>query len=677
MPLSQKYWPEQRLKTADEMAKKNSDNKLKVTLVTFVPYFRKLRKVHQAMAPFVLKNYAVADPDVATKCEIDILIFDADDNSEVILKSIYTTRPDVAGFTLFFWTAEKALGVARRLKYILPNVEIIAGGPELSSDLFRDTAFLDYGVRGEGEEVLRAFLSAKLKNKPPKTVKGLLYRDTDKTVREAPQNPPADLDSVPPVSSLPDFISWIGYSHEKKMPLEISRGCPFNCTFCRWSIEKTRFRSIDSFEKDVAFLEAVIPHRHNNAVNFIDSCLDIDIDRLKDALRVLKKHKRPDIHYIGYFLFREFDEELETLLEEANFETLQLGLQSDNPEVCRAANRKWFKNKSLDTSISLARKFDVQVDLICGLPGDSYENIKGSIDRLYHAGIDNIVVSRLRVLPETELRRSEEDRGMVADNKPPYFIFSTPSFLFADVYRAMRLSEGMHAIPLLLKRDDVSFIEKCFGKNIVDICEEAAEKIPDWNDNIIKFGNGTADAVPKPDLAICLLDYLKTIRRDSEDIEIANDLLLLRRAELILNTKRDDILNESPRNLPATSDDISKRKIRMPGYEQLSLKRNIISPVGAEEWGRPFKQPKTFFIFNNYERDRIELIEAVRPEMVKIIFKLFEKDVSIDSVADFISREFKGISRETFLSFVGMLRSRGAFVCRGRLGDGQSNEKRK
>lgn len=659
------------------MAKKKSDNKLKLTLVTFVPSFRKLRKVHQAMAPFVLKNYVLADPEVAAKCEIDILIFDADDNSEVILKRIYATRPDVTGFTLFFWTAEKALGVARRLKYVLPDVKIMAGGPELSSELFRDTTFLDYGVRGEGEEVLRAFLTAKLNNKPPESVKGLLYSDSDKTVCEGPPNPPADFDSVPPVSSLPDFISWIGDSYEKKLPLEISRGCPFNCTFCRWSIEKPRFRSINSFEKDVAFLESVIPQRHKNTVNFIDSCLDIDIDRLKDALRILKKHKRPDICYIGYFLFREFDEELETLLKEANFKTLQLGLQSDNPEVCRAANRKWFKNKSLDTAISLARKLDVQVDLICGLSGDSYENIKASIDRLYHAGIDSIIVSRLRVLPETELRRSAEDRGMVVDNKPPYFIFSTPSFSFTDIHRAMRLSESMHAMPFLLKRDDVSFIEKCFGKNIVDICEEAAGIIPDWNGNIVKFGNGTADAVPKPCLAICLLDYLKTIKQDCEDIEIVNDLLLLRRAELILNTKRGDILNESPRNLPATSDDISKRKIRMPGHERVSLKRNIIPPTGADGWGRPFKQPKTFFIFNNYERDIIELIEAVRPEMVEIIFKLFEKEISADAAADFVSGEFKGISRETVLSFVEMLRSRGALVCRERHGDGQSNEKRK
>ena len=74
---------------------------------------------------------------------------------KTILKDIYLEQPDVVCFSCYIWNISFVRELVPDLKKILPQVELWAGGPEVSYDavefLKKNPAFFGVMV-GEGEE---------------------------------------------------------------------------------------------------------------------------------------------------------------------------------------------------------------------------------------------------------------------------------------------------------------------------------------------------------------------------------------------------------------------------------------------------------------------------------------------------------------------------------------------
>jgi anaerobic magnesium-protoporphyrin IX monomethyl ester cyclase len=151
---------------------------------------------------------------------------------------------DVIGFSAMFsgeWPIQREL--IKTLRKRFPNALFVAGGehitalPEYS---LRDCPALDVCVRGEGEHTFYEVLESWSERRDYSQVSGIAYLDANKQFVINSNLPRIrDLDTIPwpywPEGYLERFWA-IGKSYgvcsERDMPLMISRGCPFQCTFC-------------------------------------------------------------------------------------------------------------------------------------------------------------------------------------------------------------------------------------------------------------------------------------------------------------------------------------------------------------------------------------------------------------------------------------------------------------
>ena len=86
-------------------------------------------------AKFIHTNLAIRSMKANAKEYTDIVEcveYTINQSCEEILQSIYEKKPDVIGFSCYLWNIEYVLSISRDLKKIMPDVFIMAGGPEVS-----------------------------------------------------------------------------------------------------------------------------------------------------------------------------------------------------------------------------------------------------------------------------------------------------------------------------------------------------------------------------------------------------------------------------------------------------------------------------------------------------------------------------------------------------------------
>jgi anaerobic magnesium-protoporphyrin IX monomethyl ester cyclase len=153
-----------------------------------------------------------------------------------IKKKIKDVRPDYVASTAITSTVLDALEVLKLAKEILPDVTNIIGGvhPTFMYREMLENTFVDYVIRGEGEETIKELLACLQKKMDPKDVQGISYMSDHKVVSTPSRPFIKDLDSLPTAW---DLIDWKNYRYfviprSRLGSVSTSRGCSHDCTFC-------------------------------------------------------------------------------------------------------------------------------------------------------------------------------------------------------------------------------------------------------------------------------------------------------------------------------------------------------------------------------------------------------------------------------------------------------------
>lgn len=174
--------------------------------------------------------------------ESDIFDMSVDD----VVDQVIQERPAYVGITLFTVGVWCGAEIARRIKFHLPQTVVIVGGPHIASmgsetmERFRE---FDYGVVGEGEEILVNLLNALERGESTEDIKGLVYMKRDELLDKlhvAPRHPVdknMDRLPLPAWDLLPEFPkaykpALYDFPAGPVASIAASRGCPFHCKFC-------------------------------------------------------------------------------------------------------------------------------------------------------------------------------------------------------------------------------------------------------------------------------------------------------------------------------------------------------------------------------------------------------------------------------------------------------------
>ncbi len=336
--------------------------------------------------------------------------------SDELLK-LTNGRKAIICISTFVWNVEILKEVAILLKK--HGCICIAGGPEITAHPSFYKEF-DYCVSGEGELSL------------PKLIKRILDEEKVDNVIVS-QSPDLALLNSPYLDGIIDPSEYGGALWE------LARGCPFKCAYCYESKgEKTvRLFPMERIKAELdLFSRKKIPQ-----VFVLDPTYNVNKKRALEILRLIRE-KTPDTFY--YFEARaEFiDRELAREFTKIPC-ALQIGLQSANEEVLKTLNRPWDKKKFLK-GISFLNEEGVTfgLDLIFGLPGESFSSFRNGMDFALSLYPNNLEVFCLSVLPGTDLYDRADSLGLKYQKIPPYHVIQNKELQPAELERLEKLSKA-------------------------------------------------------------------------------------------------------------------------------------------------------------------------------------------------------------------------------------------
>lgn len=215
---------------------------------------------------------------------------------------------------------------------------------------------------------------------------------------------------------------------------ETSRGCPFCCSYCLSSVDKTvRFRSLPIVKKELdAFLEAKVPQ-----VKFVDRTFNCNRQRAIDIWSYLVEHDNgiTNFHFeISSDLLGEEELELFAKMRPGLIQ-LEIGVQSTNGETVDAIHRHMDLEKLFHyvDRVHALGNIHQHLDLIAGLPYENYERFGVSFDDLYAHKPDQLQLGFLKVLKGTVMEEEVKKYNILYRNQPPYEVLGTKWLSYDEI----------------------------------------------------------------------------------------------------------------------------------------------------------------------------------------------------------------------------------------------------
>lgn len=360
--------------------------------------------------------------------------FTINENVLDVAANIYAKQPDVLCFSCYIWNIEYVLKLASTLKKMLPDSIIIFGGPEVSysaADTLEKYPFVNAVIRGEGEETFKELTE---NNFAFANVKGITYRN-DEIIQNPHREQVQNLDSLQFPYTKEDLLKNKG----KLIYYESSRGCPFGCSYCLSSAERgVRFKSIEQVKEELQFLIDSKPA----TIKFVDRTFNADPGRSIELIKFMIDRGEGTTFHFEIEAHSISDEFLELVRSAPKgMFRFEIGIQSTNPDTLRAINR----NPDVEKLLANIKKIisldnvHVHLDLIAGLPFETYDTFKNSFNNVMSLEPDVMQLGFLKLLKGTKILREKEIFSYKCTDFPPYEIISNEFITCKEIIKLKKI----------------------------------------------------------------------------------------------------------------------------------------------------------------------------------------------------------------------------------------------
>ena len=372
------------------------------------------------------------------KSQIELAEFTINNQKDYILEEIYKRKPDILCFSVYIWNLDYVESVAREFKKICPDTPVWVGGPEVSyevEDFLTSHPEIDGVMIGEGEETFREVCGYYAGNRELDSIQGIAYRDNN-GIRVTESRAIMDMSRIPfCYNTMEDFSNRIIY-------YESSRGCPFSCSYCLSSVDKSlRFRDTELVKKELLFfINQKVPQ-----IKFVDRTFNCNHAHAMEIWRFIKEHDNgvTNFHFeISADLINE--EELKLISDmRPGLIQLEIGVQSTNEVTIKEIHRtmKLERLKEVVRAIQSGANVHEHLDLIAGLPYEDYDSFARSFDEIYELKPNQLQLGFLKVLKGSFMYDHAKEYGIIYHDRPPYEVLSTKWISFDDVLRIKKVEE--------------------------------------------------------------------------------------------------------------------------------------------------------------------------------------------------------------------------------------------
>jgi len=379
---------------------------------------------------------------------------------------------DVIGFSAMFsgeWPVQRELITAIRERF--PRALLVAGGehitamPEYS---LRDCPALDVAVRGEGEHTFYEVVESWAHDRDYTRVNGIGYLNADKQfVLNGTLPRVKDVNTIPwpywPDGYLERF--WqagksYGVCTDRDMPLLISRGCPFQCTFCSSPQMWTTLYKLRDVDDVVAEIKHYQEKYGITAVQLYDlTAITKKSWTIEFCQRLLDEHIRLKWSLPSGTRSEALDRDTLEYLRRTGCNYLVYAPESGSPTTLKRIKKKVQLPRLTESILEAKRQgLILRTNLIVGFPDESrkevFETFWYGLKLAIH-GVDEVSVNVFSAYPGSEIFKGllESDRVKLGDE---YFWGLTS--LYSDFTKTDLMTFNAEMTPKQLARWRLAFM---------------------------------------------------------------------------------------------------------------------------------------------------------------------------------------------------------------------------
>jgi radical SAM superfamily enzyme YgiQ (UPF0313 family) len=341
---------------------------------------------------------------------VDMPIAELDDDG--LVEAVAEHDPAVIGITMVTMTYPTGVRLARLLREHFPDAIVVGGGvhpTDAPDEALAEPAF-DYTICGAGEIPMLTLCERLQRNDVDPDIPGVGYN-----LAKPPRRVPPDdfsLDDLPPTAyDLYDLDRYRDvWGH---MSLLTAHGCNARCIFCTSGYRHKSVKLVP-IERVRAELNLIVGEYGFKYVNIFDSnftyrrprvhaiCAAIIEDGLRFRWRCFSKTSAVDLD-----LFRH--------MASAGCSHVLFGVETAHDKTMRLI-RKGSTRALVEQSFAWAREAGLKrvAYSIVGLPGETEEDVRATIDFLVELDAEFNVVSPISLMPGTPLMEHMDEYGMVA-----------------------------------------------------------------------------------------------------------------------------------------------------------------------------------------------------------------------------------------------------------------------
>lgn len=387
----------------------------------------------------------------------------------LLVEQIVEYAPDLLGFSLYTWNSERSLEIAQRVRQRLPDLMVVVGGPEVQHDntWLCEHPAVDLAIIGEGEQAFADILVAMSRDKGPvngkqgsvgaeecgnsaielRSISNYIFEDR---VRHGTNIP--DLSILPS----PYLLGYLELVPDSMLMLEISRWCPYSCSFCLYGRNMGSKLGKRYFPLERLLSEIQYGREHGlTHIHFIEANLNLVpiFQPLMQALADLNADGKLALY--AELRAEHLGEDVVAALVLAGLREAEVGLQSANPAALRAVQRRTDLSKwAAGTRRLYEHGVDVLLDVIIGLPMDDEAGLEATLDFIEREQLRAFDAFTLQVLPGTALHQEAERYGLRFQERPPYYVLATQTLDFAMLRQLRRSLKQRAGV-------DINAIEGC------------------------------------------------------------------------------------------------------------------------------------------------------------------------------------------------------------------------
>ena len=376
-----------------------------------------ISRMANIMPPLGLASMAACLQRQGIECAI-VDCFARPDSDELIKDYLLTQRPAFMGLSCTTSSFLDGIRLVKLAKSILPDLQTVFGGAHVSAlkekvlDGFEE---VDFVVVGEGEHTLTELI--KNGRKGDDAIKGIVYRNSDGEAQFTGYREGIDLDTLP----FPAYEKLNGYPRTYRLPIFnypkspntsciSSRGCPYKCSYCDRSVFRSsyRYNSAEYLYEHLSYLKRRFRLKH---INFYDDHFTLNRERVEDFTQLMIE-KPLGMTFNCAVRAEHIDRELLQQMKAAGCWMISLGIETGDENLL-AQHRQNANLGLLAEKIHLIKEIGIRTKglLMMGLPGETAESIKKSMQYVFGLPLDDFNLSKFTPFPGSPIYENINEFG--------------------------------------------------------------------------------------------------------------------------------------------------------------------------------------------------------------------------------------------------------------------------